>query len=565
MNLVVGVPQASLYSMNVIKTYWPLILLVLFFSLFYLVYVNFFTADLGRHIVNGQEIVAGGIAGIFNSGAIFKTNYYSFTQTDFPFTNHHWLFGVIVFYLHEIGGFNFLTWFNTVFNILAFIFILATATKITEKTGEKRQFAVWVTTIVGFLLLPLLTHRTEIRPESVSLLLFSLYYYLFRSLLIRKKKWVVFFVLLLQILWTNTHLFFILGPLLAGYFMFERMLVLFFENQKKITESFRIIISDSLVRFWFGLLASLFAVGLFNPNGIKGLLAPLTIFNNYAYRVAENQSTFFMINYGSQVIFYGFAIVCSFFAFMLGIYSLLQKKNSNENYGKRIAQFILVVIFATFTNKINRLTPFFSVIALPFLVSNLVPILQNIWNKNKKKLQNTVITMICSTLFFILILIIIKLKIFLPQIEKIGTGLPPGIQNAAHFFIQNDLHGPVFNNYDIGGYLAYNLFPQEKLFIDNRPEAYSADFLTQEFLLSFTDETVWQKVSDKYNLNVIFFYRHDQIDGAQQFLFNRVTDSNWVPVYVDGYALILVKNSESNKKIIEKFKLPENIFVMNSN
>jgi len=83
-------------------------------------------------------------------------------------------------------------------------------------------------------------------------------------------------------------------------------------------------------------------------------------------------------------------------------------------------------------------------------------------------------------------------------------------------------------------------------------------------LASLIDEKVWQQISEKYNINVIFFYRHDQIDGAQQFLYQRVQDPDWVPVYVDGFVLILVKNDDQNKEIIEKFKLPQEMFVMNN-
>ena len=594
-----GVPQASLYSMNVKKTsdanvsnfdiskivawvqlYWPVVTLVLFFSLFYTVYINFFTGDLGRHIVNGREIVKGGLASVWNKDTIFNTNYYSFTQAELPFTNHHWLFGVLVFLLKKIGGFSLLTWCNVLLNTLAFVFILLTGMLLAPKTKQHRVTS-WVVTGIGFLLLPLLTHRTEIRPESVSLLFFSLYYYLFRSTannsqksaVLLKKKWPLILLAMLQIVWTNTHLFFILGPLLAGYFLFERILVLIFENikaqkklSKKIIISFKGIISDSLIRLWFSLFVSLYAVGLLNPNRIQGLLAPLTIFNNYAYRVAENQSTFFMIDYGSQVTFFSFVIVSSFFVLLLGIFSLIKKKAiDTSNYGAKIASYILVAIFAVLANKINRLTPFFAVVAIPFFVQNLLLPIENTWTKNKDKLQNTVGTMTASTLLFVLALITIKLNIFLPSLEFIGTGLPPEIQNAANFFTQNNLHGPIFNNYDIGGYLVYNLFPQEKLFIDNRPEAYSANFLTNEYLRSLNDENTWNQIVQKYNINVIFFYRHDQIDGAQQFLFNRVTDPEWVPVYVDGYALILVRNSQSNEEVILRYKLPQDLFVMNAN
>lgn len=73
-------------------------------------------------------------------------------------------------------------------------------------------------------------------------------------------------------------------------------------------------------------------------------------------------------------------------------------------------------------------------------------------------------------------------------------------------------------------------------------------------------EEIWNKVSDQYNINSIFFYRHDATPWAQPFLITRIKDPNWIPVFVDDFTLILVKNNEVNRQVIEKHKLPESIF-----
>ena len=46
----------------------------------------------------------------------------------------------------------------------------------------------------------------------------------------------------------------------------------------------------------------------------------------------------------------------------------------------------------------------------------------------------------------------------------------PEINASADFFKTENIKGSIFNNYDIGGYLIFNLFPNQKLFVDNRPE-----------------------------------------------------------------------------------------------
>ena len=56
------------------------------------------------------------------------------------------------------------------------------------------------------------------------------------------------------------------------------------------------------------------------------------------------------------------------------------------------------------------------------------------------------------------------------------SGLARGVQGSAKFFQNEGLKGPVFNNFDVGSYLIFYLFPEERPFVDNRPEAYPVEF-----------------------------------------------------------------------------------------
>ena len=147
-----------------------------------------------------------------------------------------------------------------------------------------------------------------------------------------------------------------------------------------------------------------------------------------------------------------------------------------------------------------------------------------------------------------------------PMADGFGKGVPDYVQRSAQFFKQSGLKGPVFNNYDIGGYLIYHLFPIEKVFVDNRPEAYPDTFFEDIFFPMQEKESVWSALDREYDFNVIYFFRHDRTTHAQQFLYQRVQDPDWVPVFVDDYTLILVKNRLENRVIIERFQLPRSMF-----
>ena len=112
----------------------------------------------------------------------------------------------------------------------------------------------------------------------------------------------------------------------------------------------------------------------------------------------------------------------------------------------------------------------------------------------------------------------------------------------------------MFNNYDIGSYLIFHLFPHIRPFVDNRPESYSVRFFKDVYVPMQEDEKIWKRVDGQYNFNAIYFYRHDITPWAQPFLIRRLKDPAWIPVFVDNYCLILLKRNNKNKEIINKLQ-----------
>ena len=39
-----------------------------------------------------------------------------------------------------------------------------------------------------------------------------------------------------------------------------------------------------------------------------------------------------------------------------------------------------------------------------------------------------------------------------------------------------------------------------------------------------------------------------------------IKDKDWVPVYVDDFSLVLVKNDKQNQTLINTYRLPKNLF-----
>lgn len=535
--------------------YWPVLIVLGLLCISYCTYITLQTADLGRHIINGRELLSG------NTNLLY-TNFFSFTQTEHAFVNHHWLYGVIVFYLHKLFGFSGLSIFNTTINMLGFICSILLSKflilKVAQASFSQKHMAIFIS-LSALFAVPFFVHRTEVRPESLSLLFYAYFFFAAEKIhykttqqhsikqMFQKNVIGISTLAILQIIWTSTHLFFIFGPLLFGYQLFISVISLLYKKTKNHTR---------IVVFWTVLTAVFFVLPTLSPHGLQGLLAPFTIFNSYAYKVAENQSSWFMISYGVKGIsIYSYSLLALGTALVILLLSLYKKQYLLVKYA------LLAVIFAVLANSINRMTSFFGITMIPVLALILTQVYESKFQKKGIDFENSMHVLALTIITLLCFGIVLFSGIFIPR-KPIGIGQLPNSQRAAEFVISNTVMGPFFNNYDSGGYFTYYFYPQFQPFIDNRPEAYSADFLQNEYLQALQDEKTWQEITEKYNINSIFFYRHDQVDGAQSFLYQRVLDDEWVPVYIDSIFIIFVKDTPKNSQLISEFEIPQEAFLL---
>ena len=496
------------------------ILLMVYAGLFFAKPIDLSTADLGRHIVNG-ELILNGITDVL------YTNHFSFTEQNHPFVNHHWASGVVFYLVHSMAGFKGLSALYVLLTILAFLFMGMAASVRNHKA---------IVALVVIAIVPLVAYRVEVRPEGISYALLATYYLMyskFRAGSINLKQLAIPLILL-QVLWVNLHIFFFLGLLISGAFWIESLV------QKK-AESKNLLL----------LLIGLIAVSLINPHLYNGLLTPLTIFTEYGYMVAENQTLFFMQERFSNPEFYHFEIFGAFVLVTLGF--MFFKGFWKEN----IPEILLGLSFLVLATVAVRGIPLFAFFFIPLASAVLNHLVDGMNYKSKD-----------ATLKYLPYLGIALLVIFIPMkgtyasarkgYEKLG--LVEGINACGEFIRSNQIPGKIFNNYDFGGYLIYHLHDKEKVFVDNRPEAYSVAFFDSIYKPMQENELIWNKKSEEYGINLIVFYRHDNTPWAQPFLIGKAQDPKWVPIFVDQVSLVLIKNQESNRQWIEEFALPREMF-----
>lgn len=498
--------------------------LIIFFIVFSMSrYINLPTADLGRHIKNGELIVQA----IQNKKSLLietplYNNFYSYTYPEFKVNNHHWLTGVVHYFINSLGGFKALSIFNISCVVLANILFFICARLFTST-------ALSLSLVI--MSLPLTCWRNEVRPEQMSYVLLGL---LMLILILTSRAKIkpslsavlVFFIMLI---WANLHIFFGMGLFIIGCFYLAHI----FDN------------SDLKFNNPFLLVALAGITGaLINPFGISGLLQPLTIFQNFGYELAENQSVFFMHKrFPFGVIYYYYDLVA-----LIGLACILVLTRKNLTPLK-LSLVVASMVFMVLGFKTTRSIPNYAFVSIP-LLALLLSQARSLKTNHQGKL----------TIFSFVFLAFLFGFYYNFYKKQIDLGVFKGTENSAKFFLDNNIQGPIFNNYDIGGYLIYYLFPQHKVFVDNRPEAYPREFFDDIYEPMQESENKWREIDQKYNFNVIYFMRHDMTQHAQPFLIRRVRDPNWAVVYVDNSNIIFLKRNKANQALIERYGLPTGMF-----
>lgn len=96
---------------------------------------------------------------------------------------------------------------------------------------------------------------------------------------------------------------------------------------------------------------------------------------------------------------------------------------------------------------------------------------------------------------------------------------------GAAYMRDHDLQGALFNQFEWGGYVIYADWPQQRVFIDGRPDMYGPS-LFSDYVKVVTLQPNWRQTLDEYNVQLILVDK----DGALAAEIAR--DVGWHELYV---------------------------------
>jgi len=498
--------------------------------------------DLGRHLKVGQII--------WETKQVPQTNLFSYTQPNQLFINHHWLSEVIYYLLYLKIGIPGLIIFNAVIFLASFALIFSLA--------YRRKY--FVTSLLAMMLsIGLLIERTDVRPEVFGFLFFALFLFILDRNR-EKISWSFWLLLPLQLFWVNLHISFCFGWILLFLFFLDRLwerrkIVYLLAKDKKFDKY--------LVQVVFlGILLGLAA--LINPNTWRGAIYPLLIFGNYGYTIVENQTPFFLekLMFNPSIVF-----------FKVVMFALIA--TCLVNWRRiRVFYFLGSIVFLGLAWSAIRNFPIFGLFAPLVLVENLSSA-REYFSRFFVKWEKLWLKKLLRALTILIIFVILTASIYsvvsnryylkMTKSERFGLAVPSGAGAAVDFLKQNKISGKVFNNFDIGGYLIWRLYPEQKVFADGRPEAYSENFWKSIYVPMQENEEKWQNYADEiYNFDYIFFAHSDATPWGIKFIQQISQNKNWVMVYLNSSIVIWLRDDDKNKSVIQNLALGERVLPLDT-
>ena len=468
--------------------------------------------DAFYHLKAGQVIL--------ESATIPSTDPFSFVSQGAEWIPHEWLSEIILFLSYSLAGF---------WGVIIFVGLLGTLTGlIVFKICQKRGVNFYIT-IIGILLLNALTFELWIgRPQVFSYFFVALVVYLLENFRENGRKLNLFLIGLITLAWANMHAGFILGIAIVLAYLLGGVLNHYFRLNSAV---------DRLKLKWLSLLLLLLPIiSLLNPSGYKIFTYSFVILpavNRLQIMEWSSIVNYLYLNetkvYLAQIILLG----------LLGLWWFMFKKERRD--------FVVTFLFLGIC-----FLPFISIRHVGFWPIALAPFILEALDKYIfARFENRVNTKDFGVIFGIILLIFAVPKIIsFPKKYYNQQVLPYG---AAEFVKTEKLNGPLFNLYNDGGYLIWNLYP-EKVFIDGRSEVYGPDKI-DDYLAITGGAPHWRDlVNDKYKLEYFFISYRMNSRGLLPLISN-LERENWKLVYWDDLSVIYVRNSEQNREVIKKYAI----------
>jgi hypothetical protein len=502
--------------------------------------------DTWWHLASGRWIA--------ENRAIPTTDTLSYTVPDHPWINLQWLFDLVLYLLHSLGG--------------ADLLVLASAAAFTVGVwmlmkNLRRSLDELSASILCLWAIVIAEERFQIRPEMASFLLLQAVL----AILLRTPRnegrtlWLLAPVMLL---WVNCHSLFIVGLFCIGCAVAGNLAAGLPLLPAGWREASRL--GPEATRRLLISAAAAALVTLLNPYLVEGVLFPLKLMSrldasNAAFQmIGEFRRPFsgyfptFSIGAFQALFFLSLAAACA--AAVLGWRKPTRAGRSSEGSepGFSVGWLLTFMGLAYLSLLARRNMCLFALGASPIVAVYLARIGSRAGPRLRRAYSRA--SGVAAPLLLAVCVGLIGAVATNTYYWRDGTLREFGLGTlevnfpirAASFAREARLPPRLYNDLTAGGYLTWDAAVEGGVFIDGRLEVYDTEFYTR-YVSAFTDPGLWRRQLNRYRVNtVLLFHRWQNRHGMIRSL---LLDPEWSLVFHDEVAVVFVRN-RGNEQTIRK-------------
>ena len=454
--------------------------------------------------------------------------------------NKEWLFGIFVYIVQRAGGLDGLSFAK------AFLFTATFFTLFVLCLRRSRNHYL----SIGFVVLAALACRMRLafRPELFSYLFMAVLLLMLDSFQGGRRKPLCLFPLLM-LLWVNLHPQAFVGLLILAVYIAGDLIARLLPGPARRNAWRRLTGRD------FILLVLIFLVSCVaftcNPISLHRFLSPVELMTTHSKYLSSLTEAATM-SVEEIITVNPWFIALS----LVAVFVLVMFVSIMEPTDSLIVIAGLLVWFPAF--RMSRNLPYPCLLWVPVFACQLARIVSRIpadaasFLAASRKFFDAVLS--------IALVCVIVWALFLPNF---GVGFSEVLfpEGAIEYVKANGPSGEMFNIYDWGGFLIWNLYPRYRVFIDGRgPDAYPP-WLWADYQTVQGGEDGWEEVLDRYGVNFVLLATgnklHDLIDemnGAGEWrlvYWDEVRGRGGIPVH--PLAMVFVRDVPENRPLIDAY------------
>lgn len=475
-----------------------------------------FDADTWWQVAIGRDIIA--------NLSVPRTDHFALAAWGNPYHDSHWLFQVVLAISDNIAGMRGVS--------LVMVFLWAATFYFSFKS-----LRLWLSNsasaaLVFFVVIACLDRFTP-RPDLVTCLMISIYYYLLQNDRFLSAKDLAVFVIL-QTVWANSHGLFVVGPFMVLCYSFTEVL-------KYARGDGNSKVKKSLL-----LMVLVFVSSLLTPFGVNGwkysflLAREAGSAGHEVFKNLPELMSLFNPAVWKYYDFWAFVVVFACFVATLG-YSA---------YNKKIQYSRLLIVAGLLLCAVSgrRNIPFFVLTAVPYVAEHV-----------SKMPFSFAVPKVFKALFAVAMIVLSWFPLSGRYYEATGYPARFGIGESPSFYPDElprylkriNFKGTIYNSGSLGGFALYHGYIP---MIDGRWEVYDGKTLSWLLSVPFSD-VEWQRMVSRYGVKGVLL-QHMSPEAIA--ILPRISkDRSWRLAYVDLAASFWIY-SENGTFPFETYRAPKN-------